>query len=106
MYIIVMQRGQASETLTPSLNPSPNHRSSHHTIIMDSANEVLLSGHQGRVFQFQFHPTLPGLGVSCGEDGTSRIWKKKSEYDCSSIGEQQEQSNADEEGPVDEGELL
>ncbi len=45
------------------------------------------------MFQFQFHPTLPGLGVSCGEDGTSRIWKKSEE---SSAVEQQSANEEDD----------
>ncbi len=53
------------------------------------------------MFQFQFHPTLPELGVSCGEDGTSRIWKKNNENSSSTV---EQQSSTDEEEAEEEGE--
>ncbi len=51
------------------------------------------------MFQFQFHPTLPGLGVSCGEDGTSRIWKTSEK---SSAVEQQQSANEEKDAEEEE----
>ncbi|KAG5177883.1 WD40-repeat-containing domain protein [Tribonema minus] len=40
----------------------------------DQSRRKQLLGHKGRVFDFQFHPTVHSRAASCSEDGTVRVW--------------------------------